>query len=233
MAFNWYVSPVDNRYLTEYLQYYSDGDVLRHFLGAPIPLAPPLLNEATIICLDAEWYFKDPKPTTEIGIAELTVRGIAPNVHAENILSSIRVDHARIMPHAHLQNTFPGAGDPEAFYFGRTKFVTIPEARQVILNTFVRPRHIDNGELQPIILVGHAVDNDYDHIKEAFGIDLESYGTIVKVIDTQVMAKNANIEGPNGPNIGLKNLLAHFNIEIPNLHTAGNDAAGTLIAARK
>jgi hypothetical protein len=45
------------------------------------------------------------------------------------------------------------------------------------------------------------------------------------------MAKRAGIRGPNGPYIGLRDLLAHFNVRIDNLHMAGNDAAGTLIAA--
>ncbi|CAO2647594.1 Nn.00g085160.m01.CDS01 [Neocucurbitaria sp. VM-36] len=227
-----YIPEDQNLHLTDALQYQSDNNVLRHFLGFPILGAQTSLNEAAVVCLDAEWWQKDPKPITELGVAELMSRGITPSVHAENILTGIRVAHARIMPYAHLQNTFPGAGDPEQFHFGTSKFVTLNEAKQVLINTFVRPRqYTHDGELQPIILIGHAVENDFDHIKQVFGIDLRSYGTIVKVIDTQVMAQNAGIKGPNGPYISLKDLLAHFNIHIDVLHTAGNDAAGTLIAA--
>jgi hypothetical protein len=220
-----------NSYLAGALAIQGDADVLRHFIGFPFLGAPAALNEAAIVCLDMEWWQKDPKPTTEIGIAEIMLKGMIPGVHAENILTGIQVAHARAIPYAHLINNFHGAGDPENFHFGTTKFVTSEEAKQVIIDTFVRPRVGGDGSLQPIILVGHAVDNEFDHIQRAFGVDLRSYGTVIKVIDTQVMASKAGIEGPNGPSIGLRDLLAYFNIKISNLHTAGNDAAGTLIAA--
>jgi hypothetical protein len=220
-----------NSYLAGALANQGDADVLRHFIGFPFLGAPAALNEAAIVCLDIEWWQKEPKLTTEIGIAEIMAKGLFPSVHAENILTGIQVAHARPIPYAHLLNNFTGAGDPEIFHFGTTKFVTAEEAKQVIINTFVRPRVGGDGSLQPIILVGHAVDNEFDHIQRAFGVDLRSYGTVVKVIDTQAMASNAGIHGPKGPSIGLRDLLEHFNINISNLHTAGNDAAGTLIAA--
>jgi hypothetical protein len=209
----------------------NEANVIRHFVGSPILGTPLSLNEAAIVCLDIEWWQRDPKPTTEIGVAEIMSNGLFPSVHAENILTGIRAAHARIIPHAHLLNNFAGAGDPENFQFGTTKFVTAEEARQVVINTFVRPHHGDKNSLQPIILVGHAVENEFDHIKRAFNVDLRSYGSVVKVIDTQIMAYKAGVRGPNGPLIGLRDLLTHFNINISNLHTAGNDAAGTLIAA--
>jgi hypothetical protein len=104
---------------------------------------------------------KEPKPTTEFRIAELMEMGLTPTIHAENILSSIQVAHACTIPFAHLKNMFPGAGDPESFYFGTTKFVTLEEAKQVLINTYARPRESGNGtDLQPIILVDHAVENE-------------------------------------------------------------------------
>lgn len=222
-----------NATLANVLHNYSDVDVLRHFLGAPIRNAIPLLNEAAIVCLDIEWWQKEPHPTTEIGVAELMVKHVAPNMHAENILTGIQVAHARIASNAHLRNHFVGAGDPENFHFGTSKFVSVDEAKIVLQNTFLRDRQsFTRGKpIQPIILIGHAVENEFEHIKRALGVDLRSYGSIIKVIDTQQMAQKANIKGPKGPVIGLGGLLAHFNIEIPDLHTAGNDAAGTLIAA--
>ncbi|PWO20273.1 HcaE, Phenylpropionate dioxygenase, partial [Pyrenophora tritici-repentis] len=142
-----------------------------------------------------------------------------------------RPDHSDHWPHAHLINKFPGAGDPEKFELGTTKFVTEEEAKQVLIDAFVRPHLEDPTYLQPIILVGHAVENEFEHILEAFGVDLLSYGTIVKVIDTQAMAKDAGILGPKGPLISLGDLISHFNLTVPNLHSAGNDAAATLMAA--
>ena len=45
------------------------------------------------------------------------------------------------------------------------------------------------------------------------------------------MAQELDFEGSRGPVMVLKDLLAHFNILIPNLHTIGNDATATLMAA--
>jgi hypothetical protein len=189
------------------------------------------LNDAAIVCLDIEWWQHDPTLTTELGIAEMSTKGVIPSSHAENILMGIQVAHARLQDNSHLLNTFQGAGNPEVFSFGTSKFVTAEEAKGVLINTFVRARLDGDGSLQPIILVGHDVKNEFEHIERAFGIDIRCYGTIVKVIDTQAMALEAGIEGPKGPSIGLGDLLAYFNINIHNLHTAGNDAAATLMVA--
>jgi hypothetical protein len=61
-----------------------------------------------------------------------------PTAHAGNLITSIQTAHARIIPNAHL-NVFPGTGNPECFNFGITKFVTMTEAKQVLIDTFVRP----------------------------------------------------------------------------------------------
>ncbi|KAI8931613.1 hypothetical protein NX059_011265 [Plenodomus lindquistii] len=227
-----YIPQNYNSFLAGFLLDRSDVSVLRHFLGFPIPGAPALLNETAVVCIDTEWWQKEPKPTTEIGLAELITRDLELTPHAENILTGMHAAHARIIPYAHLINNFHGAGDPEKFHFGKTRFVSMTEARDIVENTFVRARQAsEDKQLQPIILIGHAVDNEFELIERAFGVDLRSFGTIIRVIDTQEMAREAGIEGPNGPNIGLRDLLAYFNIKIPNLHTAGNDAAGTMIAA--
>ncbi|KAH9879562.1 hypothetical protein IAQ61_001380 [Plenodomus lingam] len=221
-----------NSFLAGFLLARSDVTILRHFLGFPIVGAPALLNEAAVVCIDTEWWQKEPNPTTEIGVAELITEDLTLIPHAENILTGMHVAHARIKSTAHLLNSFVGAGDPEKFHFGTTRFVSMTEAQSIVENTFARPRQSsDDAQLQPIILIGHAVDNEFEVLERTFGVDLRSFGTIIKVIDTQEMARNAGIKGPNGPNIGLRDLLAYFNVKVPNLHTAGNDAAGTMIAA--
>jgi hypothetical protein len=93
---------------------------------------------AAVVCLDAEWWMKDPKPTTELGTSELMAKNLFPTAHAGNLITSIQTAHARIIPNAHL-NVFPGTGNPECFNFGITKFVTMTEAKQVLIDTFVRP----------------------------------------------------------------------------------------------
>lgn len=224
---------VEDPSLAHELSEITDTNVLRHFYGSPVIGAPQVLRDAAIVCLSASWWQKEPYPTTELGIAELTVKGLAPTAHAENVLLGMRVAHARIKNNAHLHNYFAGSGDPEDFSFGTTKFVDMEEAKDIIVNTFTRSRLADgdSGALQPIILVGHAIENLFYYLKQTFKIDLLSYGTIVKVIDTQKLAWEAGIYGPKGPNISLQHLLENFKIRMHNLHTAGNDAAATLIAA--
>jgi hypothetical protein len=202
-----------------------------HFLGHPIVGAPYSLDETVIVCLNLEWWQNDPHPTTEIGIAELHPVGQFATTHAANILSQICVAHARIIEHAHLINQFKGAGNPEEFYFGTTKFVTNLEARQVLVNTFCRLRKDKKGQMQPIILLAHDAESKFEHIKQKMEIDILALNTVVKVIDTQKLADQAGIRSPTGLTISLKHLVNHFNLEHFNLHTAGNDAGFTMITA--
>lgn len=136
-----------NACLATLLKNFDDASILPNFLGFPLFGATAALNEAAIVCLDIEWWQHEPKPTTELGIAELMTKGQAPNTLAENILLSIQVAHARIMLYAHLKNTFKGAGDPEVFDFGTTKFVTEEEAKKILISTFVGPSISGDGSL--------------------------------------------------------------------------------------
>ncbi|KAF2117338.1 hypothetical protein BDV96DRAFT_518310 [Lophiotrema nucula] len=238
-------APVGNPYksndprlalLAHFLDRHTELEILRHFLGYPIEGAPKTINETLLIGLDTEWWEKDPKPTTEFGVGEFrteTLTGLIPGVHAENILTDIRVAHARIIPHAHLMNKFPGAGNPEDFHFGTTVFVTPDEARHALTNILARPSTESPNMLRPVIFIGHAIGSDFEQMEKTFGIDLLKLGSIVKVIDTQDLARQVDIYGPKGPNISLKDLLAHFNImgSDINLHTAGNDVAYTMMLA--
>ncbi|KAF2679757.1 hypothetical protein K458DRAFT_460608 [Lentithecium fluviatile CBS 122367] len=217
--------------LAGFLAAQKDIDVMMHFLGRPLHDAPFTLDEAVIVCLNLEWWQKEPHPTTEVGIAELHPMGQFPTTHAENILTQIRVAHARVMEHAHLVNRFKGAGDPEDFHFGISKFVTVQEARLVLVNTFCRLRADRKGQMQPIILLAHDAEGKFTHIKEKLNIDILALNTVVKVIDTQKLAQQAGIMGPVGPTISLAHLVHHFNIQPDNLHTAGNDAGYTMITA--
>ena len=222
--------------LAHFLDQHTELEILRHFLGYPIEGAPKTINETLLIGLDTEWWEKDPKPTTEFGIGEFrteSLTGLIPGVHAENILTDIRVAHARIIPHAHLINKFRGAGNPEDFHFGTTVFVSPEEASHALTNILARPSTESPNMLRPVIFIGHAIDSDFEQMEKTFGIDLLKLGSIVKVIDTQDLAREVGIHGAKGPNIGLKDLMAYFNImgSNLNLHTAGNDVAYTMMLA--
>lgn len=137
------------------------------------------------------------------------LKGLLPTNHCEDILNGMRAAHARIIPNVHLLNEYTEAGDPEAFNFGKTKFISVEEGWKVLIDTFVRLRMAgdDSGRHQPINLVGHAVENLLEHIKVSFGIDLKGLRTIVKIIDTQNLTKGALIHSPKSPNISPSDLL--------------------------
>jgi hypothetical protein len=78
-----------NLSLPQYLQDRSAFEVLGHFLGIPFVNYPHRLKEAVVVCLDAEWWMKEPTLSTELGIAELMEMDLTPTIHAKNILSSI------------------------------------------------------------------------------------------------------------------------------------------------
>jgi hypothetical protein len=217
--------------LAAYLSTQKDIDVMLHFLGCPLVDAPNSLSEAAIVSLNLEWWEKEPHPTTEIGIAELHPVEQLPTTHAENILTEITVAHARIAENSHLLNRFHGAGKPDEFHFGTTKYVTMQEARQILVDTFCRLPADRKGKMQPMILLAHGADGKFNHIKEKMGFDVLGLSTVVKVLDTQRLAQQAGISGPKGPTISLEHLVDHFNINNHNLHTAGNDAAYTMITA--
>ena len=65
-----------NDHLQQSLQNTSAFEVLGHFCGIPAVGSPQRLNEAAVVCIDAEWWQKEPKPTTELGIAELMQKGL-------------------------------------------------------------------------------------------------------------------------------------------------------------
>lgn len=237
--------------LTRWLADFTQTDILRHFLNHTLPNAPAILSEAVIVALDTEWFQDQPQALTEIGIAELdwkhpncNVYANAPGghyAHAAEKLGGIEVQHYRVIEFAHLSNSFKGCGDPEGFQFGTTEYVgrfTVPD-----LLTATFQRYLPHGRFRPVIFLGHAIANDFAHLQNATGVDLMSYGTIVSILDTQTLALEAGISNGRGLQIGLKDLLKHFHLpprdprpcaalnEDLNLHTAGNDAAYTLIAA--
>ncbi|KAF2732573.1 hypothetical protein EJ04DRAFT_525268 [Polyplosphaeria fusca] len=214
---------------------YSTTQLLRHVFGVErIKGAPMTLDDAILVSFDTEWWEKEPKPTMEIGYASLCPKNMANSLHyphAENLLVNIRGGHARLKATSHLKNKFYGAGNADNFEFGTTVFVTKEEATEIIIEIFSRPSAKFMGMLRPVIFVGHAVDSDFEQIEKNFGLNLLQLGSIVKVVDTQILAQEAYIRSFKGPFISLKDLLAHFNIFENNLHTAGQDAVYTMIAA--
>lgn len=206
-------------------------EMLQHFLGHRLPHAPALLDDAVIVGLDAEWFERGNKDITELGIAIIDTRDLsgASFNSAWEVLEKMNVYHARIAENAHMVNTKYCPGRPDMFQFGQTRFVTKYEARQVLIDAFCHDDR-EGTRNRPVVFVGHAVDNDVEMMNKHFGIDLNSLGSIIATIDTQVLALEAGI-APKGTLLGLRGLLAVLGFHEQCLHTAGNDIAYTMITA--
>jgi hypothetical protein len=190
------------------------------------------LHDAVIVCLDAEWYEHSPTHITELGIS-ISIPDIV-NSDSSNWESPWKVMrhllnfHVRIKPNAHLVNSELCPGYPHAFQFGRTSFVDVVQARELLKYAFYHMN--EKRKLCPIVLVGHAVDNDVQILKDAFDFDVEDLGVVVATLDTQVMARELGLAEP-GRKIRLSGLLAKYGISEPFLHNAGNNTVATMIAA--
>jgi hypothetical protein len=100
--------------------------------------------------------------------------------------------------------------------------------------TFQWPVDKQNPELGfcPVVVLGHALHGDMAMLKSTLGFDAIALGTVVKIIDTQNLAKECEYApSGNGNQIGLGNLVAKCSFEYRDPHTASNDAAMTLISA--
>jgi hypothetical protein len=165
--------------LRQFFAVHSDATILRHFLGGIIPGAPLYLSTCAIVCLDLEWFYQLPHKTLEIGIAEFFPSAEQPTIHAENHLSNIHVAHARLMNDSLYVNKFKGAGNPDDFQFGTSRYVKTDEAREVLLKTFCR---LDSaGQKQPVILLMHGAAAKHHRLIRDFDFDLQKLGTIVKI----------------------------------------------------
>ncbi|KAF1972645.1 hypothetical protein BU23DRAFT_397790, partial [Bimuria novae-zelandiae CBS 107.79] len=181
------------------------------------------LKNAIASGVDIEWYESGLKRITELGISTLPLDQTFTTDPLPK-LNNMTVHHFRIKENAHLVNGRRCEGHLEDFQFGSTGFVTEQEARGV-LNALLCQEGV--GYLRPMILIGHAVENDIQVFRDHLHIDLAEY-PILMTLDTQVMAKELGIEVPPGRKIGLRDLLDSYGVKNKlYLHNAGNDAALT------
>lgn len=137
---------------------------------------------AHIIPIDTEWYESNPRQVTELGIAGVSVYNARFGFSSKftDVLATMEVNHLRIKENAHKVNGRRCQGHPEDFGFGATGFVTEEEGRGVLHTSLMQ---WNNEYLRPIILVGHAVDNDAHEFRDHLGINLDDY-PILMTLDT-------------------------------------------------
>jgi hypothetical protein len=107
------------------------------------------------------------------------------------------------------------------------------EAASMLKEMFAWPIDHQKPELGfcPVVVLGHALHGDMAMLKSTLGFDAMALETVVKIIDTQQMAKECGYDSYGGNKIGLGNLVASCGFKYRDAHTASNDAAMTLIAA--
>lgn len=83
----------------------------------------------------------------------------------------------------------------------------------------------------PVVIIGHAVENDTQALSHSLGIDPSFFDTVVRTVDTQDLSLETGYWPQHGNPVGLKVLVGRCGFEYRDAHTACNDAAMTLICA--
>ena len=168
------------------------------------------------VCVDVESYEKDHKKITEIGISTLDtldLMSIPPGEGGLDWMKKIRARHFRIAEYAHLNNTefIRGCADKFEGRFGKSEWITINEAPQVIASCFRHPFSApgqypsypadarvvgrygsgsqylppvnDNAPKRNIILVGHEISADIQYLR-SIGYDVSNLSNLLEAIDT-------------------------------------------------
>ncbi|KAF1850071.1 uncharacterized protein K460DRAFT_326583 [Cucurbitaria berberidis CBS 394.84] len=208
----------------------------------------PLMEHTVVVGIDTEAWTKNTDEMTEIGLAVFERKDMLGNEggyehlgdFGEELLKKITFHHLRIVETAHLKTSAEWMKGAEGNRFGHSRFVTFAEARVILDSLFSQPIDSSDPELKgckkPVVLLGHAMYHDEENIKKSGGLeyDLFKYGTIVKEVDTQPLAKATHTWfdqcAPNN-DVGLDTLTKRLGFEHEDAHTACNDAARTVISA--
>ncbi|EMD88846.1 hypothetical protein COCC4DRAFT_60486 [Bipolaris maydis ATCC 48331] len=228
-------------------QQLTDIEVWEHCIGmnqiSDIPdFAREAANHIIVVCLDCEHWSNNTEETTEVGIATFSRQDVASLVDrgdfgdfGEHLLQQVQFYLLRLIETSHLPNQNPLSRGVLGNRFGKGRFVTFAQARQILHDLFVQPIKGVPGSKgnRPIVVLGHDVSHDKNNLKhKAIEFDMDPLGTVVRYIDTQVLAREGKCWNmPRKEQIGLKRLVENLWFEHSDPHTAANDAGRTLICA--
>ncbi|KAJ4349525.1 uncharacterized protein N0V89_008141 [Didymosphaeria variabile] len=193
---------------------------------------PALAYLTTVICFDTEGWNADSSKLTEVGFNRFSAqsaRSVKPGPWGENILHNASFYHARIAENSHLESRTGTQGDPTSNRFGRTRFLSIQEAR-IALEEFFAVRTADGQGICPVVILGHALGGDTVKLWKLLGLDPNRLGNVVKEVDTQQIVRDLGY-WRSRDQVGLQRIIHELGFEYRDAHTASNDAAMTLIAA--
>ncbi|KAJ4377542.1 hypothetical protein N0V83_000367 [Neocucurbitaria cava] len=214
---------------------------LRRLNNIP-PMANDLADHIIVVCLDCEHWSENTDETTEIGFGTFKTQDLRPFVqsgnfgdHAENLMKQIRFYLLRTIPHSHLPKTNPNSRGVEGNRFGQARFATFTEARSILGNVFIQPiKNVASLRSQnhPIVVLGQDITHDRDNLKDKdVAFDVNGMGTVIRYIDTQVLAGEAGFWNHRNEKVGLRSLVQRLWFQHSDPHTAANDVGRTLISA--
>ncbi|KAK5165174.1 uncharacterized protein LTR77_009272 [Saxophila tyrrhenica] len=191
-----------------------------------------ILDDVIFLCVDCEAYERAQHKVTEVGVAVLDTRRIEQDGSGSDpttIASAMQHAHFRPVEYSHLVNGRFVKGCPDSFGFGRSTWIRLADAPQLLARIFSDPSKLSQAaafdtpwpEKRNVVLVGHGLANDESYMRR-LGFDMHDISNIIGYADTQKLA------GVNM--IALTKILTGLGIHAVNLHNAGNDAAYTLQA---
>lgn len=214
-----------------------------------LPAPYPFESNVVFVCVDVESYEKDHKKVTEIGISTLDTLDLvntSPGEGGLDWMKKIRGRHFRIAEYAHLNNTefIAGCADKFEEKFGKSEWISINEAPQVIASCFRHPfsapgqypsypadarvvgRYGSGSQyLSPVnynapkrnmILLGHEISADIQYLR-SIGYDVSNLSNLLEAIDTVDLFR-AMKHGQNPSSLG--SVLMDLGLVGWNLHNA-------------
>ena len=194
------------------------------------PVPYPFDEHILFICIDVESFERNHNQITEIGISTLDTYdlvGIAPGKGGKAWLPKIRARHFRIKEHVYLVNKdfIQGCADRFEKGFGKSEFISIKEAPQVVASCFrppySRPANENTAisgkeEKRNIILVGHDTKTDINYLRQ-IGYDVANLSNLVEILDTTELYRALKHDSQSS---GLGSLLVDLGLTGWNLHNA-------------
>lgn len=211
-------------------------------LDVTLAVPYPFSQAVVFVCVDIEVWEKDHSITTEIGVATLDtddLNDLPPGEDGKAWLTAIRPRHLRISEFQHLNNSdfVSGCADNFDKEFGKSEWISIKEAPQVIASCFRHPfstsfqmeSHMSpngraaissivnqDGSKRNIILVGHDIKSDINFMRK-IGYDVSNLSNVLEAIDTADIYKALKQEGQSS---SLGKVLLELGMTGWNLHNA-------------
>jgi hypothetical protein len=190
------------------------------------------IKDAVLVAVDCEAWIRNPRLTTEIGLASLDTRDLeslpfGADPLGSNWFSKIRGHHIRVAENMTLSNSDYVDENPIGFSFGSTEIVESKHVKNAVTKELMIKDERHEHRFRKIVLVGHNLQADLGYLQN-INIIPETTGNIIDHIDTQRMW-HALMKGQgNSRNPGLSNLLLWSKVKHHGMHNAGNDAMYTL-----